>query len=146
MKNATYYIVDSRVLPEVFAKVVEVKQLLSKGMVGSTAEAVRTVGISRSAFYKYKDFVYTYHDTGANRIITVHAILHDRPGVLESFIGAFTKTGVNILTINQNIPVSELAVVSVSSRILSTDFRVEELLETLRALPGVERIETISGE
>ncbi len=145
MKDGTYYLVDGRVLPEVFLKAVEAKKLLSQGEAESTADAVRRVGISRSAFYKYKDFVYTYKDTKNNRILTVHAILHDRPGVLQDFIGAFTACGANILTVNQNIPVSGLAVVSVSSRVGAAD-QAQALLETLRGLPGVERIESISGE
>ena len=146
MKEKAYYMVDSAVLPEVFSRVVEAKRLLSQGIAGSTAEAVRRVGLSRSAFYKYKDSVSLYHDTKSQRIITIHAILQDRPGVLMSFIGAFSAEGANILTINQNIPVSGMAVVYVSAQIESMDFESTALLERLLSLEGVDRIEPISGE
>ena len=52
-----YYLVEASVLPEIFAKVIEAKELLETGQVRTVADAVARVDISRSAFYKYKDFV-----------------------------------------------------------------------------------------
>ena len=55
--NPEYFLVDKRVLPEVFIKVMEVKQRLNTGESASVNEAVRKTGLSRSAYYKYKDSV-----------------------------------------------------------------------------------------
>ena len=55
--NPEYFLVDKRVLPEVFIKVMEVKQRLNTGESTSVNEAVRKTGLSRSAYYKYKDSV-----------------------------------------------------------------------------------------
>ena len=52
-------IVDKKVLPEVFTKVLQVKELLNSGGITSVQEAVDKVGVSRSAYYKYKDHVFT---------------------------------------------------------------------------------------
>lgn len=49
-----YYIVRGDDLPEVFLKVMEVKRLLDQGRARSVNEAVKKVGISRSAYYKYR--------------------------------------------------------------------------------------------
>ena len=46
-------------------------------------------GISRSAYYKYKDSVYPYQSKGASRLVTIHAVLEDRPGVLMALISSF---------------------------------------------------------
>ena len=48
-----YYLVEPSVLPEIFAKVIEAKELLETGQVRTVADAVARVDISRSAFYKY---------------------------------------------------------------------------------------------
>ena len=60
MRNATYLLVEQDVLPEVFTKVLQAKEFLVSGEASSTSEAVRMAGISRSALYKYKDFVHNY--------------------------------------------------------------------------------------
>lgn len=53
-------LVDAALLPEVFGKVLEAKALLQSGQAETAAEAARLAGLSRSAFYKYKDGVFAY--------------------------------------------------------------------------------------
>ena len=50
-----YYIVAASALPEIFVKVAEAKRMMQTGEADTVGEAARLVGISRSAFYKYKD-------------------------------------------------------------------------------------------
>lgn len=79
-KDATYYIVEESVLPEVFLKVVKAKELLEKGEVKAVNEAVKMVGISRSAFYKYKDCIFPFFESSRGKIITLALVLKDIPG------------------------------------------------------------------
>lgn len=144
MSKQTFFIVDSSVLPDVFEKVITAKNLLRFGQASSASEAARTAGISRSAFYKYKDMVFPYEEA-ADKIITVHAVLRDVPGVLSAFISTFFDAGANILTVNQNIPVGGAAPVSVSARTDNMEITVEDLLARLLGISGVETIENISG-
>ena len=146
MKNATYLLVEQNVLPEVFGKVIQAKQFLLNGEASSTSEAVRMAGISRSVFYKYKDAVYPYNRKLSSQMITIQAVLLDRPGVLMSLISAMYATGANILTINQNIPVNGRALVSISARVDRMDSSVEELLERLKQVDGVLSIDSISDK
>ena len=146
MKEATYLLVDQDALPEVFPKVIRAKQLLMNGEASSTSEAVRMAGISRSVFYKYKDAVYPYNSGSVSRIITVQAILNDKPGVLMSLASLFYNAGANNLTINQNIPVGGKAVVSISARVDNITGTVQELLSLLAQVEGVQSIHNISDE
>ena len=146
MKEATYLLVDQDALPEVFPKVIRAKQLLMNGEASSTSEAVRMAGISRSVFYKYKDAVYPYNSGSVSRIITVQAILNDKPGVLMSLASVFYNAGANILTSNQNIPVGGKAVVSISARVDNITGTVQELLSLLAQVEGVQSIHNISDE
>ncbi len=146
MGKSKFLLIDVTVLPDVFARVVHAKQLLAAGKASSAAEAARMAGISRSAFYKYKDAVYAYNsETSATRMISLYALLQDKPGVLMSVISAFYNVGANILTINQNIPISGLAPVSISANIEQMKIGVDELVERLRRISGVNTIENISG-
>lgn len=145
MQDSSFLLISSTVLPPIFEKVVQAKELISEGKAHSAAEASRMVGISRSAFYKYKDFVYAYRDTPAKRILSLHVVLRDRPGVLSSLITSFSNMGANILTVNQSIPISGTADVLFSANIEKIHISVPQLLEQLRTLDGVVKIESISG-
>ncbi len=141
-----YYIVSSNALPEVFAKVVQAKRLLGTGAAHSAAEAARLVGISRSAFYKYKDAVMPYREGGQDRVLTIQSMLEDKPGVLSSMITSFFDAGANILTVNQNIPSNGAAYVTVSVSTANMDISVPELFDRLRSLDGVISVSGVGGE
>ena len=118
--------------------------MLSSGAARSVADAVRNVGISRSAFYKYKDCVFAYDALTQGKMITIQSTLDDRPGVLSSLLAYLSDSGVNILTINQSIPVGGSALVSVSANLGGASRSPELLLEGLRKLDGVRSIGSIT--
>ena len=146
MKEPTFFLVDKKVLPKVYSKVVEAKQYIMNSEAASTSEAARMAGISRSVFYKYKDSVYPYQPEATNRILTIQAVLYDRPGVLMSLVSEFYGAWANILTINQNIPVSGKAMVSISARINNMMGTVDELLALLKNVDGVCSIDNITDQ
>lgn len=141
-----YLLVESDVLPEVFLRVIEAKRLLSSGRARSVNEAAKLAGLSRSAFYKYKDRVHPFNNKAGGRIITLHAMLRDAPGVLSELIGLLYRCGANILTINQNIPIGGVAPVSVTARIDGLQVPLDEMLERMHTVDGAENIEVVSGE
>ena len=144
--DSPFLLVSSDALPDIFLKVVETKQLLINGQARSATEAIRMTGISRSAFYKYKDAVYAYSDSPSAHMISVHAVLEDRPGVLMSLVSELYNVGANILTVNQNIPIAGAALVAVSANVERLEISIPQLLDRLRAIEGVKTIESISGE
>ena len=143
--DAQYLLVDSGVLPETFLKVVRAKQLLAQGKAKSLSEATKAVKLSRSAFYKYKDCVFTYQNTSARQIATLSAELVDEPGVLSELLAALFKNGANILTINQNIPVDSVAPVSISMRTEALKVNADVLATELRRLEGVVNLRILSN-
>lgn len=144
-KTPKYLLVDASVLPEVFFRVVEAKQLLARGKAKNLSEATKLVDISRSTFYKYKDAVFAYESDMARRMATLYAELEDRAGVLSSLLSALYAQGANILTINQNIPVDGVAPVSISMRTDGLGMELEALTATLAALDGVVEVRLLSN-
>lgn len=139
-------LVDASVLPDVFEKVLSAKGLLSSGEAATASEAARMAGLSRSAFYKYKDMVFPYDAGGAGQILTVHFMLSDRPGVLSAVLTAYASAGANVLTVNQNIPADGAASVSISARTDRLEMPTEAFLQQLYELQGVRRISRIGAE
>ncbi len=139
-----WVLADVTVLPDVFEKVLKAKRLFASGEAESASKAAQMAGISRSAFYKYKDAVYAYEEDQVGRVMTVHLLLQDRPGVLSSVLSAFAEAGANILTINQNIPADGLATVSVSAKGDRLVMSVDDFLDFLKNLHGVEKITRVA--
>ena len=140
-----YYIVEAKALPEVFLKVAEAKWLLETGEATTVNEAARATGISRSAFYKYRDAIAPFQNLMAGRILTFQFILRDVTGLLSSILTIFAQFGANILTINQTIPTNGCASVTISAETTNMSSGVEEMLRSLEAIDGVLKAEILAG-
>lgn len=145
MEKKKYYLVSAEALPEVFIKVAEAKRMLQVGEADTVGEAARLVGISRSAFYKYKDVVQPFQNMRAGHIITFYALLKDIPGVLSNYLSIFAGSGANILTINQTIPTNGCAGVTISAETSEMVDGLEELMSRAAAAQGVLKFEILAG-
>lgn len=144
-KAPRYYIVEASALPEVFLKVAEAKRLLSTGEAGTVNEATRLTGISRSAFYKYRDSVLPFQNMMTGRIITFQFLLHDQPGTLSAILNALADRKANIQTINSIIPSNGCALVTISAETMDLTVHLEDLLRELGQTPGVIKAEVLAG-
>ena len=140
-----FYIVAAEALPEIFIKVAEAKRMMQTGEADTVGAATRAVGISRSAFYKYKDAVQPFNNMKAGRIITFYTMLKDNPGVLSNVLAIFAGSGANILTINQSIPTNGCAAVTVSAETSDMEITLEELMGQAAGLDGVIKFEILAG-
>ncbi|MBO5034228.1 MAG: ACT domain-containing protein [Oscillospiraceae bacterium] len=140
-----FFIVDAGVLPEVFLKVSEAKRMLEAGEANTVNEATQKVGISRSAFYKYKDSIRPFQDMAQGRIINFQLLLKDEPGVLSVILNDFASHGANILTINQSIPGGGIAIVHIGAETSQLGASLEEFLQQLGLERGVVRCEVLAG-
>lgn len=142
MSNEFYMLVNSKVLPEVFRGVIAAKELLATGKASNVSKAVKSAGISRSAFYKYKDNVFKYETTDRHEL-TMNAILTDRSGVLSAMTAVLSEYGANILTVNQSKPVDGTAAVSITVRTDNAKISVSELLSRLKTVEGIISIKEV---
>ena len=136
-----FYLVSAEALPEIFIKVAEAKRMLQSGEVRTAGDAARTVGISRSAFYKYRDAVRPFNDMKTGRIITFYTMLKNNPGVLSNVLSIFA----NILTINQSIPTNGCAAVTISAETSEMQESIEEMMARALALEGVVRFDILAA-
>ncbi len=144
-KTPKYYIVEAAALPDIFRKVAEAKRLLETGETDKVNVATRAVGISRSAFYKYRDTISPFQNLMAGRIITFQMMLKDKAGVLSSILSIFANNGANILTINQSIPSGGRAMVTISAETGNLSCSLEELGHLISETQGVVKAEMVAG-
>ncbi len=144
-KTPNYYIVEADALPEIFCKVVEARRMLDTGEAETVNQAVQLTGISRSAFYKYRDAVRPFQDMLHGRIVTFQIMMKDEPGILSQVLNFFADSGANILTINQGLPINGCAVVTVNAETSGLRGSLQELLAQLNEAEGVLRGEILAG-
>ena len=145
-KMPKYDIVEASALPEVFLKVARAKWLLETGEAETIHDATRIAGISRSAFYKYRDAIAPFQNLMAGRILTFHFLLRDAPGHLSSILSIFARFSANILTIHQTIPTNGYAAVTISVKSdTPEEHSADDLLRVLRQTEGVLKAEVLAG-
>ena len=129
-------LVNSKVLPPVFESVVYAKELLANGEVKNVTEAIKTVGISRSAFYKYRDSVYKFN-LAAESTVTLKASLSDKAGVFSELTKTLFENGANIVTANQSSPKNGVASVTITIDTNNLTVSVDGLIKKLMEKGGI---------
>ena len=140
-----YFIVEATALPDIFLKVAEAKRILELREADTVNEATLKVGISRSAFYKYKDAIRPFNDMLNGHIVTFQVLLKDEPGVLSSILASFAASGGNILTINQSIPTGGRAMVTISAETSNLNCNIEALTQQIAERTGVVKADCVAG-
>ena len=81
-----FYLVDLKILPEAIKKTIRVKEMLENGTCTSINEAVHKAGMSRSAYYKYKDHVAPAHSDKEDRIVVLFIIMQDEISIFSRIL------------------------------------------------------------
>ncbi len=144
--NSKYLLVDKKILPSYYDKVIEARTLLQSGKIKDVSEAVKTVGISRSTYYKYKDYIFSTNvDTDGRKAIISFTLSH-KPGILSEVISKLSYYGANILTITQNLPINSRAHVVVTLDISCLSVEIDALVREINAIDKVSGTKLISIE
>ena len=141
-----YLIVSKKILPDVYEKVIEARNLINTGSVKGISDAVKTVGISRSTYYKYKDYVFSPSENSIGRKAVISMMLRHEKGVLSSVLNTMSSENVNILTINQSIPINGKASVNLSLDISDINKSIDDIIAELKKVNGVSAVKLLSIE
>ena len=143
-EKTKYFVLKKKAVPEVLLKVVEAKRLLDSGKAASVQEAAENVGISRSSFYKYKDF--PFHDNAKGKTITMVIQLDDEPGLLSVVLRIVADYHANILTIHQSIPVNGIASLTLSVDVLNETGDISQMVNTIEEQQGIHYLKILARE
>ncbi|MGM0369084.1 MAG: ACT domain-containing protein [Bacillota bacterium] len=138
-----FYIVSEEILSTAIKKTVEVKELLRNGVEEQVKDAVKRVGLSRSSYYKYKDYIFPFVDDKREELVTLSLLAVDQAGVLSQVLSKIARYKGNVLTINQDLPLEDVAHVTVTLEINDLVISLEELVEILTSIAGIRKTEII---
>ncbi len=132
-----YLIVHKSILPDKYEKVLEARRLLETGREKEVSQAVRRVGISRSTYYKYRDYIFEPSDREGSRNAVLEMMLDHKAGLLSAVLAVLSDAGASVLTITQSLPIRGKASVTLSVDISGMKSSLAELMNGIAAVPGV---------
>ena len=144
MEQRKLVIADLSVLPPVYHKVLRVKELLESGQAETVNEAADMADVSRSAYYKYKDYVFPFNQMQGILTLLIAAI--DLKGVLSDMLSFMSDAGCNILTINQNVPVNGVANITVTIQTEKMRLSTDRLISGLQSVRGVRKVNILAKQ
>ncbi|HWR45281.1 MULTISPECIES: ACT domain-containing protein [Sporomusa] len=142
-QKAVFYLVREEILPEAIKKTIKVKELLKRGEARTINEAVEKMELSRSAYYKYKDYVFPFYEASKEKIVTLALLLEHKSGVLSRVLNTIANERGSVLTINQGIPLQGVANATISIETADLAIDLEAMLDKLRMVDGVKRLEVL---
>lgn len=141
-----YYVVSGDILPDVLEQVMQARILLQSGKAKRISEAVKMVGISRGTYYKYKDAVFSFNAEQSNRKAIISMILRNEKGTLSKVLSLVSVKQVNVLAINQTIPINGIANVALTLDISDLEISIQSLVSLVEAMPMVEKADLVAVE
>lgn len=141
-----YYVVSGDILPDVLEQVMQARILLQSGKAKRISEAVKMVGISRGTYYKYKDAVFSFNAEQSNRKAIISMILRNEKGTLSKVLSLVSVKQVNVLAINQTIPINGIANVALTLDISDLEISIQSLVSLIEAMPMVEKAGLVAVE
>ena len=142
-QKAVFFLVREEILPEAIKKTIKVKDMLKRGEARTINEAVEKMELSRSAYYKYKDYVFPFYEASKEKIITLALMLEHKQGVLSKVLNTIAYDHGSVLTINQGIPLQGVANATISIETAELVIDLEALLDKVRMIEGVKRLEVL---
>ncbi len=141
-KRENFYLVREDVLPEVFLKVIEVKRRLDSSYSTTVSEAVRDVGISRSAYYKYRTAIRDAMSFTDKPVRTLLLVTESTDRIVQRCLDVFFESGVTVLSFQQGLPMNGLVHALVTFQTDVGQDGIEALISRLSMTRGVVQIIT----
>ena len=141
-----YLIVHKKILPVYYEKVLQARNLLESGAERDVSAAARAVGISRSTYYKYKDYIYSPDGGDMGRKAVISMMLSHEIGVLSTALNRLSALGISVLTITQSLPIRNVASVIMTLDVSQMSTDIEEVIRSLGRISGVENIALVAIE
>ncbi len=144
MKQSDFLIVKKDVLPDFYLKVIKAVEMVNdEGK--SVSDVCKELDISRSTFYKYKDKVFEFRsENGKKAIITLKT--ENQKGVLSNVLNLIAFYQGNVLTITQEMPIRNIAFITITLDVVDLSITVNELVSNLKSIQKVKDVTLVAFE
>ena len=144
MKNNEYLIVHKSILPEYFDQIILTRELINDQKY-SVSDACKETGISRSTYYKYKDYIFRPNKTSGTKALFGIKTL-DIKGILSVILQVVYESHGNIISINQDSPIDGTAHITISIDVSELDSSIEILRQNIEKIDGIKSVDIMGVE
>jgi chorismate mutase len=144
MKNNEYFIVHKSILPDYYELIIQAREMINDKKY-SISDACKLLNISRSTYYKYKDYIFRASKELGNKAIFVIKTI-DEKGILSSILQVVYDTCGNVISINQDKPLDDTAYITVSIDISELNSTIDYLKEKISEITGVKSVDIMGVE
>ena len=141
-----YLLIHKDILPDYYEKVLTARRMLENGKLKDVSNAVKQAGISRSTYYKYKDYILEPTELDSGRKAVLSMLLDHEPGVLSTLLTRISEAGGSVLTINQSMPIHGKASVTIGLDVSEMQAGTDELVAAIAEVPGVDNARLVAIE
>ncbi|ATH62472.1 chorismate mutase [Staphylococcus pasteuri] len=140
-----FYLIREDVLPESVIKTLKIKDALKNNSELSIYDAVKQYGLSRSAFYKYRETIFPVDEKLLDhREFTLILYVNDIVGMLAQVLNTISQLELSVLTIHQSVPMEDKATITLSLNASSSKLMIDDVIKALREIEHVSKVELIS--
>lgn len=139
-----YLYISKEILPDYYFKVIEARNLINTGAAKNISDAVKKVGISRSTYYKFKDYVFPPSESSYGSKAVIALMLAHQKGVLSDVLNMISSKNASVLTINQSIPIRAQASVMISLDTSEMPGSIDQLINDLNRIVGVTNVRILA--
>jgi chorismate mutase len=144
MKNNEYLIVHKSILPSYYEEIILTRELINDQKF-SVSDACKTTGISRSTYYKYKDYIFRPNkSSGTKALFGIKTI--DVKGILSVILQVVYESHGNIISINQDSPIDGTAHITISIDVCELDSSIEVLKGNIEKIEGIKSVDIMGVE
>ena len=144
MKNNEYLIVHKSILPEYFDQIILTRELINDQKY-SVSDACKETGISRSTYYKYKDYIFRPNKVSGTKALFGIKTL-DIKGILSVILQVVYESHGNIISINQDSPIDGTAHITISIDVSEIDSSIEILRQNIEKIDGIKSVDIMGVE
>lgn len=139
-----YVIIKKTKLPQGYNEVLKAKDLInSEGK--SVSDACKMVNISRSTFYKYsKDIYLSSREFGRKAKVMLKTL--NCKGILSNVLNIIATHEGNVLTINQDLPIQNIAYISIMIEIDKLNITLPKFIEEIKSIKEIKNVEILAIE
>ena len=139
-----YFLINKKILPEYFDAVVKIREELQTSS-NNISGLCEKYNVSRSTYYKYKDYVFRPMKNHTNKVI-IGLFAKDERGVLSEILNIIAKANANILTLNQEMPIHDVAYITITIDALDLNTEIDDLINKIRNCEKIKAVELIAFE
>ena len=137
-----FLIIDKSILPEHFGMIIEIKELINNGY--KISDACKKVGLSRSTFYKYKDYVFLTNGLNSKKANIL--VKMKEKGSLIELLTFLEEVNIKVLNIHKETLVNGIQEVFLTLSTNNIIMDYNDVIKDVRRIKDIKEVLLLGSE